>query len=228
MKKSTILLLTFIIFTCFVSARQAESSGVLVKIQSLSSGQFDPFSGGKNILTFDMPKDTEVIVTVRIFDMKNIMILEKKLGTLKEGQHKFTWDGKDGKGKIVGEGFYKYELLATTSDKKISDNDSTLVEVRKGRAGKADVGEELPPALYPAGTAPGAALTMDAKGYVRSSTGANTGGVNWNREEIYLNLKGDYGPTWIYDFTFFPSYTMNQVFQWNNFVYNGLMGYRTS
>ena len=57
-----------------------------------------------------MLKDTEVIVTVRIFDMKNIMLLEKKLGTLKEGQYKFTWDGKDGKGKIVEEGFYKYEL----------------------------------------------------------------------------------------------------------------------
>ena len=228
MKNRTILLLTLMIFACFVSARQVESAGILVKVESLSSGQFDPYSGGKSVLTFDMLKDTEVIATVRIFDMKNIMLLEKKLGTLKEGQYKFTWDGKDGKGKVAEEGFYKYELLAITSDKKISDNDNTLVEVRKGKAGKVDIGDELPPVLYPAGTAAGADLTVDVKGHVRSTTGANTGGVNWNREEIYLNLKGDKGIGWVYDITLFPSYTMNQIFQWNNFIYNALIGYRLS
>lgn len=220
------------IFLCvfLLPAAILDARDILVRVNSLSGEQFDPYSGGKSTLSFSILGDADV--TIRLFDLKNFMVLEKKLSMLKDGQYKFNWDGKDGKGKTVAQGFYKYELSAKTADNLKSDNDYTIVEVRKGRgiiSQERVVGDELPPAVSSISEAAQAqAFTMEIKGRIRSTTAANTAGVNWNREEIYLNLKGDYGQKWIYDFTFFPSYSMNQPFQWNNFVYNALFGYRDS
>jgi len=223
-----IQVLVMVAMACFILAKPAQPAGVLVRVESLSGGSFNPGAGERNTLNFAITMDTTTNVTIRVFNMAGAMLIEKKIDGLKEGQYKFTWDGRDAKGKLVEPGFYKYELVALTANRQRTDNDNTIVEVRKGKAEKPGVvRDELPPALYEiAGVPSGYSLAMDIRGHVRSSTGANTGGINWNREELFLNLKGGYGPRWIYDFSFFPSYTKDQAFPWNNLVYSALIGYR--
>jgi len=229
MKKRLILSVLLAAVLYFAGANTAESAGVLVRVDSLSSGGFNPSAGEKSVLTFAVIEDTTVNVVVRVFTMSGIMAAEKKIDGLRAGKYKFTWDGKDTKGKIAEPGFYKYELAASTANKLKTDADNTLVEVRKAKAGKEEAAaEELPPALYEmAGEQAGYSFTAEPRGHFRTSTGADTGGVTWNREEIFFGIKGGYGPMWVYDMAFFPSYTKDQAFARDNLVYNMLIGYRT-
>ena len=148
MKKRLILSVLLAAVLYFAGANTAESAGVLVRVDSLSSGGFNPSAGEKSVLTFAVIEDTTVNVVVRVFTMSGIMAAEKKIDGLRAGKYKFTWDGKDTKGKIAEPGFYKYELAASTANKLKTDADNTLVEVRKAKAGKEEAAaEELPPAI---------------------------------------------------------------------------------
>ena len=93
-----------------------------------------PLYKGKALIgyTLDSPAD----VRVRIWDGDEV-ILSVDLGVQEEGEHLWEWDGKDGRGRRVPDGTYRYEVLRVEEDGTSPVDSYVLAEVIGVRPGKS-------------------------------------------------------------------------------------------
>lgn len=67
-------------------------------------------------LTYNLPKDAEVTIT--IFDSLNKVIRNINLGRQSAGTHSYLWDGRTNQNKHAGKGDYSYKITAKGVDGK--------------------------------------------------------------------------------------------------------------
>ncbi len=69
----------------------------------------NPFNP-KTTLRFDLPEAAPV--TLRVVDVTGRLLLEERLGNLPAGSHAWSWNGRDGSGRIMAAGIYHLTLEA--------------------------------------------------------------------------------------------------------------------
>ena len=69
----------------------------------------NPFNP-KTTLRFDLPRPASV--TLRVIDVSGRLVLQERLGTLPAGSHDWSWNGRDGAGRVMAAGIYHLSLEA--------------------------------------------------------------------------------------------------------------------
>jgi hypothetical protein len=83
--------------------------GVTPALSTLHQNYPNPFNPITSI-EFDLPKKAHT--SLKIYDVSGRLIRSIVDGKLDAGSHRYKWDGKDNRGKIVASGIYFYRLKA--------------------------------------------------------------------------------------------------------------------
>ncbi len=96
-----------------MQASQMIGHGVLVPGNSL------PMASGKAAVSFELAENADT-VNISIRDSKGDVVRKLSGGTLQSGSNTIEWDGKDDKGNTLADGNYKYDISASSANKKVA------------------------------------------------------------------------------------------------------------
>jgi flagellar hook assembly protein FlgD len=56
--------------------------------------------------------DTAAPTSLVIYDLRGSVVLSREMGTVKKGDHEFTWNGRDNNGRQLPSGTYFYSIVS--------------------------------------------------------------------------------------------------------------------
>ena len=83
----------------------------------IDQNRFEHNKGTNESLLYELPENARE-VKIRIFDSVGNVIVEKNIGSQKEGKNAFTWDGKKDNTLLADQGSFHFEVEASSYDGK--------------------------------------------------------------------------------------------------------------
>ncbi len=101
---------------------------VMLEVQDLNLSK-----GGSRPIYYSLDKDMDN-VKLTIEEMDGAPVFSTDLGLVTSGRHKFSWDGKNDEGVMMGDGNYKIKLTATDADGSTAE----LATFKSGRVSQME------------------------------------------------------------------------------------------
>lgn len=131
------------------ASNNIQSAGFIGKIVTAAGSQFGVQSGAPDAIRFDLVNDADRVF-IQIYDAYGTFVSDIDAGALPAGEQQVVWNGRDVNGSGVGDGSYRFSVMAMNRDGSIVGSTSyttgrvTGIDYKTGAGNLLINGREVP------------------------------------------------------------------------------------